>query len=101
MTRQDFIFRLFDNGEGLTLDQIERAEEYVSDDAASQTFNDEEIPDLIPIARDVYIDRIRDCQDMLELRDFLFDTLYTQAEQDGQITDMQVYHLWYALGTGD
>lgn len=101
MTRQDFIFRLFDNGEGLTLDQIERAEEYVSDDVASQTFNDEEIPDLIPIARDVYIDRIRDCQDMLELRDFLFATLYTQVEHDGQITDMQVYHLWYAIGTGD
>ena len=98
MTRQDFIFSLFDNGQGLTLDQIERAEDYISDDVASQTFNDEEIPDLIPIARDVYIDRIRDCQDMLELRDFLYNTLYTKEEQDGQITDMQVYRLWYAVG---
>ena len=98
MTRQDFIFSLFDNGEGLTLDQIERAEHYVLDDAACQTFDDEEIPDLIPIARNVYIDRIRDCQDMLELRDFLYNTLYTKEEQDEQITDMQVYRLWYAVG---
>lgn len=96
MNRQDFIFTLFDNGNGLTLDQIERAEAYAAEDAACQTFDDEEIPALTEMARDVYIDRMKDCEDMLELRSFLYDTLYAKAEQDGQITDMQVYSLWYA-----
>ena len=31
MTRQDFIFTLFDNGNGLSLNQIERIEEYLPD----------------------------------------------------------------------
>jgi len=101
MNRQDFIFRLFDNGNGLTLDQIERAEAYIKDDAACQTFDPEEAISLIPMAREVYIDRIGDIEDMLELRSFLYDTLYTKDEQNGQITDMQVYRLFFAICGGE
>lgn len=94
MTKQDFIFTLFDNGQGLTLDQIERVEAYCEDDAACMTFDDYEIQDLIPAARDVYWNRMHDCTNMLELRDYLNKTIYADDEKS-LLTDMQVYHLWY------
>ena len=93
MTRIDFISMLFNCGHGLTLDQIERAEAYAHDDAAMQTFDDAEMPSLIEMAREVYIQNMRDCEDMIELRKYLNNTLYT-SNQPFPVTDQQVYALW-------
>lgn len=91
MTREDFIFTLFDNGQGLTLDQIEQAESYASDTASCMTSDNDEMPVLIEEAREVYIENMTDCEDMLELREYLKRTLRGCNEP---VTDMQVYRLW-------
>ena len=101
MTKHEFIMRLFDNGYGLTLDQIERAEAYAIDDAACQTFDEQEAIELIPTAREVYIEQLHDCENMLEMREYLYKTLYTPQERNGQITDSQVYRLWFAVGRAE
>ena len=107
MTRQDFIFRLFDNGEGLTLDQIRQVEDNLLEkfpdglieDIAKDMGVDRDYPGVIEramdISRDIFFCNIHDVSDMLELRDFFL-------EQAGiTLTDMQTYRLWYAIGTGD
>ena len=99
MTRQDFIFTLFDNGNGLSLEQIERAEAYAHDDASCQTFDDEEMVELIPMAREVFINGMSDCADMIELRDYLNSRLYG-ANDTARVSDMQVYRLWYVTRGG-
>ena len=99
MTRQDFIFTLFDNGNGLSLEQIERAEAYARDDAACQTFDEQEVIELIPMAREVFINGMSDCADMIELRDYLNSRLYG-ANDTERVSDMQVYRLWYVTRGG-
>ena len=93
MTRVDFISMLFNGGYGLTLDQIERAEAYAHDDAAMQTFDDAEMIELIPIAREVFINGMSDCADMIELRDYLNSRLYGVDDTE-RVSDMQVYRSW-------
>ena len=97
MDRRTFIYILFARGTGLTLDQIERVEEYVKDDAACQTFDDTEIPDLIYMARDVYISRLKDCEDLLEMRNLLKFTIYASNEKS-ELTDMQVFNVFQDVG---
>ena len=87
MTRQDFILRLFDNGDGLTLDQIAWIDRNAVHDMARQ----EEQP--IEIAREVFLDNLHDCEDMLALRAEL-----NRVIPKGQVTDMQTFRLWYAIG---
>lgn len=102
MNRQDFIFTLFDNGNGLTLDQISVIEEGMID-----TVPDGMIEDLIDNngmteidaedaaiaeARQVFLNSLHDCGDMLELKNTLNDAL---SYSDFKVSDMQVYHLWY------
>ena len=99
MTKHEFIMRLFDNGYGLTLDQIERAEAYAIDDAACQTFDEQEAIELIPMAREVFINGMSDCEDMIELRDYLNSRLYG-ANDTERVSDMQVYRLWYVTRGG-
>ena len=97
MTRQDFIFTLFDNGNGLTLDQI-----WKIDDGLIETIPDGMIEDLqetngwiygeaaetaLYQARAVFINNLHDQPDMIELKNFL-------EEQEINVTDMQVYHIW-------
>ncbi len=105
MTRQEFIFTLFDNGNGLTFDQIEAIERRIKDGIPDGLIDDilkdcaNEDGSTIPyieaekqameLGYEVFIDNI-DCTDMLELRDVL------KNECQG-ITDMQVYHLWYVI----
>ena len=97
MTRQDFIFTLFDNGNGLTLDQI-----WKIDDGLIDTIPDGVIEDLqenngmtygyaaeiaLDQAREVFINNLHDLPDMLELKNYL-------EEQEINVSDMQVYHVW-------
>lgn len=98
MKRNDFINRLFNNGDGLTLDQIERIEQNA-------------LPDIIPDgvieevgerqarekAREVFIDVLADLTDMLELRDYIRELFKTDPIL---LTDMQVYRLFYAVCGG-
>ena len=100
MNRQDFIFRLFDNGNGLTLDQIEWAERYIEADACGMMEGVEDLPAMREMAREVFFDRLRDCEDLLELRDFLNETLRCN-NQDLSVSDNQVYRLWYAVGRAE
>ena len=105
MTRQEFIFTLYDNGNGLTFNQIEKIEiqikdglpEFLVDDIMRISAEDgEPISENIATARammngyDVYIDSLGDCLDMLELRDLL-------RESHINPTDNQVYRLWYVV----
>lgn len=104
MTRQDFIFTLFDNGNGLTLNQIEQVEEYLPetfpngllDDIAEDMGESKDYPGVIESAlyqaRDVFIENLNGAQDMLELRD-----IFSERCKIG-LTDMQVYRLWYVAG---
>lgn len=101
MTRQDFIMTLFDNGEGLTLDQIWKIDGELVD-----TIPDGHIEDIqatnanltygeaaelaLMDARQVFINQMHDQPDLLELKNFL-------EEQEITVTDMQVYHLFTSL----
>lgn len=102
MNRQDFIFTLFDNGNGLTLDQISVIEESMID-----TVPDGMIEDLIDNngmteidaedaaiaeARQVFLNSLNDCGDMLELKNALNDAL---SYSEFKVSDMQVKYLWY------
>ena len=108
MERRDFIERLFDNGYGLTLSQINTIEtEYIPNMIDSgmlidikkaitrddYTPSDDEIWQIaMNSARDCFMDNIHDLGDLLELRDYLI------ALEVGDITDSQVHSLWYAIG---
>ena len=101
MNRQDFIFTLFDNGNGLTLDQIALIEEgmidivpdgFIEDLIDNNGMTDTEAEDTaIAEARQVFLNSLHDCGDMLELKNALTDAL---SYSDYKVTDMQVYHLW-------
>ena len=104
MTRQEFILRLFDNGQGLSLDQIEQIENYLPEtfpdglieDIAADMEQPTDYPGVIESAlyqaRYVFESNLHDCEDMLELRKTLNNIL------SDKVSDMQVYHLWYAVG---
>ena len=91
MTRQDFIAQLFNNGEGLNLNQIE----YIDKRIIPDMIPDNDIDDLTDTAREVFIDNLHDCLDMIELKHYLKRIL---PKNEPELTDMQVYHLWYAVG---
>lgn len=101
MRKAEFIFTLFDNGYGLTLEQIEDIENNLP-----ETFPDGLIDDLMgdngmdrneahqiamEQARTVFINGLRDAEDMLDLRDFLNRHLFKAPK----VNDMQVYHTMY------
>ena len=99
MERQDFIFALFDNGSGLTLDQISTIEKYLPDTIPNGMLEDiakdieEDVNSFAVMenalyqARDVFMERLHDCSDMLELKDVLNGIIKN-------VTDMQVYRVW-------
>lgn len=104
MNKQDFIFTLFDNGDGLTFDQIEHIENCLIEEIPegmiediAKDFDEADDPDIIESAmylcRDNFMNNIHDCGDMLELRSFLSERYNLSLE------DMQVYRLWYVIGT--
>jgi len=99
MERQDFIMTLFDGGNGLTLDQITTIEKYLPDTIPNGMLEDiardiEEDVNSFAVtenalyqARDVFMERLHDCNDMLELKDVLDGIIEN-------VTDMQVYRVW-------
>ena len=103
MERQDFIFTLFDNGNGLTLDQITAIEKYLPDtfpdglleDIAEDMGMEINDPDVMESAlygaRDVFLNCLHDCSDMLELKAYFNGII-------DNLTDMQVYRIWLITG---
>lgn len=102
MDRKEFIDTLFDNGHGLTLDQIQAIEDEMPsffptdtpDEFIDDILNDPDVEtqkEAMDIAmfqaRDVFIDMVRDCADMLEIRDCFKS--YFQVE----LTDIQVFRM--------
>ena len=98
MTRQDFIFRLFDNENGLTLDQIEHVEELLPEtipDGLIQDIidrdgcTDEEAAEIALLdAREVALNNMKDyAGDMLSLRD-LFREYYGISLSDHQVRSL-------------
>lgn len=99
MDRQDFIFTLFDNGDGLTLNQIADIEKYLPEtfpsglieDIAKDMGENSDYPGVIESAlyqaRDVFLEQLNGCSDMLELKDLLEEII-------NSVTDMQVYRIW-------
>ena len=107
MNRCDFVFRLYNNGNGLTLDQIQTIEDNlpltfpesvegflaeIADDMGLDPDNIEVMENAMSQARDVFMDSLHDCADLLELRDYLKNMMDLP-----DITDSQVYNLWYAV----
>lgn len=98
MTRNDFIMALFDNGQGLTLDQIWKIDgeltETIPDGMIEGIQNDngmtygEAAEIALMDARQVFINQMHDQPDLIELKNFL-------EEQEITVSDMQVYRLWY------
>ena len=104
MTRQDFIFTLFDNGNGLSFEQIEEIEKGFIDTGIIedlQNTNGMSRKDATAIALmtsyDVFMDNMRDCEDMLVLKHFI-DSAICNARLN--TSDMQVYRLWYVTRGG-
>jgi hypothetical protein len=104
MTRQEFIFTLFDNGSGLSFEQIAEIENGLIDTIPSGTI--EGLQDINGMSRedatatalmtayDVFMDSMRDCTDMLELKRFIDSTICNTRLNT---SDMQVYRLWYVV----
>ena len=107
MTRQDFIFTLFDNGNGLSLEQIVEIEKGLIDTIPSGTIEDLQDIDgrsrkdataiALTFAYDVFMDNMRDCEDMLVLKHFI-DSAICNVRLN--TSDMQVYRLWYVTRGG-
>ena len=105
MTRQDFIFRLFDNGNGLSLDQIEEIEKGLKNTIPSGTIEDlQEVNGMsredatataLMTSYDVFMDNVLDYDDMLKLRRFLNSVICNTRLN---VTDTQVYKLWFVIG---
>jgi len=111
MTRKDFIDRLFDNGDGLTLEQIKTiyidviSSELPADlvDAIMESNNfktdNEALPIAIDMSCDNFINNLHDCADMIELRDYLTSLVDCNGERFlKDITDKQVMRVWYSTG---
>ena len=107
MTRQDFIFTLFDNGSGLSLEQIEQIEK-----GLIEAFPTGLITDLMNIngftrnhaekeallsSYEVFFDNLADCTDMIELKRYLDKSICNTRLNT---SDMQVYRLWYVTRGG-
>ena len=100
MTRKEFINTLFDNGDGLTLAQISELVYDIIPDELPDGLVDlikENAPDIehntaLNIAMeqgyDVFIQRIADCEDLLEISDFL-------GYYFKDVTDKQILRLRY------
>lgn len=100
MEKQDFIFLLFDNGNGLTLDQIRKIEAYLPEMIDPEMITDikNQMPDAnaervaLDLCRDCFIGNLTDCGDLIELQDYLASEVGVEA------TDAQIFHLWHAIG---
>lgn len=88
MIRRDFITKLFDHGDGLTLDQIENLEKILPGFIPEDMPMDEA---GLMMARDNFINDMHDCEDMLELR------AKAKRLYELDLTDMQVYRLYNSL----
>lgn len=107
MTRQDFIFTLFDNGNGLSFEQIAEIEKGLIDTIPSGTIEDLQDTNgmsredataiALMTAYDVFMDSMGDCTDMLELKRFIDSTICNTRLNT---SDMQVYRLWYVTRGG-
>ena len=102
MTRDDFINALYNNDDGLTLNQIEQIEEMLIytipdgmiDDIKKACIDDplthkQAVEAAMMTARDTFIMGMHDCEDMLELRDYFIE--YAKID----VTDHQVYKMYY------
>lgn len=99
MNRQDFINRLFNNCNGLTLDEIGAIEDVLKDtlpeDMLIGLTNDnvytlkEAIDVLMIDARQVFLNNLHDCTDLLMIRSYMKEAF------DLELTDKEVYALYY------
>lgn len=104
MNRNTFINQLFDNGQGLTLDQILDIENRLSNSKDNKNMvyemcnNDDSLElyqarELVTEQkRDLFMENLNKCNDLLELRSFL-QGYFDYKNYD--LTDMQVYRLSY------
>ena len=107
MTRQDFIFRLFDNGNGLSFEQIENIEQGLIETIPAGTIEDlqdtngmsrkDATATALMISYDIFMDSMRDCEDMLVLKHFIDSAICNTRLNT---SDMQVYRLWYVKRGG-
>jgi len=104
MERKEFIIRLFNNGNGLTLDQIQTIEDRLTDtipdgvieDIANDMDEDTTAPGVIEsalyLARDNAINNLHDANvDLLALREKL------EELTGDKVSDQAVYHLSFVL----
>lgn len=99
MNRQDFINLLFNNCNGLTLDEIETIEGVLwgalPEDMLTDLMNDngytenDAIDVLMIDARQVFINKLHDCTDLLMIRSYMKEAF------DLELTDKEVYTLYY------
>ena len=101
MNRNDFINLLYNNGNGLSLNQIQAIENRLPDlipdgmieDIAREYDNPNDpgiLESAIYMCREHFINNLHDCGDMLELRYYLANN--TSA---GMINDPQIYGLFW------
>ena len=99
MNKRDFVFWLFDNGKGLTLDQIQTIEDNLPDLMDEGMIEDirNQFPEeseekhreiASDLCRDFLASRLQDCADFLELRDYLTATFNINP------SDMQIFYLY-------
>ena len=100
MTRNDFTMRLYNNGRGLTLEQIKDIDHYLIDtipdglieDIEDVTGNhDKAIEQAMEQARDVCIDALAGFTDPLDLMDYL------RISCGYDVPDDNIIGLFYAL----
>lgn len=104
MNRNEFINTLFDNGQGLTLDQIQTVDNYLSNSIPNIRDDIQELMKsndnldfesarqiLIDQERQLFLDEMNSCSDLLKLKDFLTGYLPSNSK----LSDMQVYRLSY------
>ena len=87
MSRTQFINELFDNGNGLTLDQIQDIENYLPGTIPEDMPLDS--PESLAMARDVFMGDLHSHKDLLEIRSFLRNYI----SHDRWPTDYQVYRM--------
>lgn len=99
MKRDEFINMLFNNCHGLTLDEIGTIEDVLKDTLPEEAIevltndNGHTLEDAIDIlmmdARQVFINNLHDCTDLLEIRSYMKEAFNLE------LTDKEVYALYY------
>lgn len=101
MTKNDFIERLFDSGNGLSLKNINDINNTIHRDIPADLVEDirNENPEwnrievenfAMQLGYDNFINQMHDCTDMLELKSFLVDYIHQT-----DIADMAIYNLFH------